>query len=157
MITTNDISKAVANVIPALKQACDTCCVDNFFKDYCDSCDNEGWIPTKDLETIIMNIEYPFTLVLSNDMIGWYASITLEGINSNSTAKVYINLNTYNNPISAIYEALFETLTNSLETLTNPLETLTNSISEGRIKHPRRTRGRGRLIKSNRISEESVS
>ena len=140
MITTNDISKAVANVIPALKQPCDTCYTGNFFQDYCDSCDNEGWIPTKDLETIIMNIEYPFTLVLSNDMIGWYASITLD---NKSFTKIYTNVNTYNNPIDSIYEALFETLT--------------NSISEGRIKRLRRTRGRGRLIKSHRISEESVS
>ena len=73
-------------------------------------------------------------------MIGWYANITLDSEPTNSQRT---NNNTYASPIEAIYEALFETLT--------------DRIGEGmEVTRSRRTRGRGRPIR-NKATEESES
>ena len=146
MTTTNDISKAVANVLPALQQRCPACRfvirddVTLFQRD-CSICENRGWLPTRSLEAIITNLEYPFTLVLSNDMIGWCAEIVLDGDTPTGKDK-----KAYDDPVYAVYEALFEALTDKL-----------GAGRTGRfINLPRRTRGRGRPIKSVRAIQESV-
>jgi len=138
MVTTNDISRAVAQVLPVLQVPC-TCKIIRVNTGPCGYCRDQGWMPTISLTHIITNIEYPFTLVFKYDMIGWYASITLD---SEPTNLQRTNNNTYASPIDAIYEALFETLT--------------DRIQEGMAgKRPRRTRGRGRPIKSIKATEES--
>ena len=142
MVTTNDISRAVAQVLPVLQVPC-TCKIELSWlvpsTEPCVLCENQGWVPTISLTHIITNLEYPFTLVFKYDMIGWNASITLD---SEPTNLQRTNNNTYASPIDAIYEALFETLT--------------DRIHEGMVgKRPRRTRGRGRVIKNTKATEES--
>ena len=138
-VTTNDIYRAVAGVIPVLQVPC-VCKLMTVIRP-CGHCADYGWIPSISLSHIITNIEYPFTLVFKYDMIGWYASITLD---SEPTNPQRTNNNTYASPIEAIYEALFETLT--------------DRIREGTVgKLPRRTRGRGRAIKNTKATEESES
>jgi len=140
MVTTTDISRAVAQVLPALQVPC-TCKIIRVNTGPCGYCRDQGWIPTISLSHIITNLEYPFTLVFKYDMIGWYANITLD---SEPTNLQRTNNNTYASPIEAIYEALFETLA--------------DRIREGMAgKHPRRTRGRGRAIKNTKATEESES
>jgi hypothetical protein len=107
----------------------------------CGYCADYGWIPSISLSHIITNIEYPFTLIFKYDMIGWYANITLDSEPTNSQRT---NNNAYASPIEAIYEALFETLT--------------DRIGAGMAEHPpRRTRGRGRAIKNTKATEEPES
>ena len=77
VITPNEISRAVAQVLPVLQVPC-TCKIMQSTSP-CGYCQNRGWIPTISLSHIITNLEYPFTLVLSNDMIGWCAEIVLDG------------------------------------------------------------------------------
>ena len=138
MVTTTDISRAVAQVLPVLQVPC-TCKIIRVNTGPCGYCRDQGWIPSISLSHIITNLEYAFTLVFKYDMIGWYASITLD---SEPTNLQRTNNNTYASPIDAIYEALFETLT--------------DRIQEGMAgKRPRRTRGRGRPIKSIKATEES--
>ena len=136
-VSTNDVYRAVAGVMPVLQVPC-VCKLVPVFRP-CEHCADNGWIPSISLSHIITNIEYAFTLVFKYDMIGWYASITLD---SEPTNLQRTNNNTYASPIEAIYEALFETLT--------------DRIQEGMAgKRPRRTRGRGRPIKSIKATEES--
>jgi len=136
-VSTNDVYRAVAGVMPVLQVPC-VCKLVPVFRP-CEHCADNGWIPSISLSHIITNIEYAFTLVFKYDMIGWYASITLD---SEPTNLQRTNSNTYASPIEAIYEALFETLT--------------DRIREGMEgKHPRRTRGRGRPIKNIKATEES--
>jgi len=136
-VSTNDVYRAVAGVMPVLQVPC-VCKLVPVFRP-CEHCADNGWIPSISLSHIITNLEYPFTLVFKYDMIGWYASITLD---SEPTNLQRTNNNTYASPIEAIYEALFETLT--------------DRIQEGMAgKRPRRTRGRGRPIKSIKATEES--
>ena len=137
-VTTNDIYRAVAGVIPILQVPC-VCKLMTVIRP-CGHCADYGWIPSISLSHIITNIEYPFTLVFKYDMIGWYANITLDSEPTNSQRT---NNNTYASPIEAIYEALFETLT--------------DRIGEGmEVTRSRRTRGRGRPIR-NKATEESES
>ena len=137
-VTTNDIYRAVAGVMPILQVPC-VCKLMTVIRP-CGHCADYGWIPSISLSHIITNIEYPFTLVFKYDMIGWYANITLD---SEPTNLQRTNNNTYASPIEAIYEALFETLT--------------DRIGEGmEVTRSRRTRGRGRPIR-NKATEESES
>ena len=137
-VTKNDIYRAVAGVMPVLQVPC-VCKLMSVIRP-CGHCSDYGWIPSISLSHIITNIEYPFTLVFKYDMIGWYANITLDSEPTNSQRT---NNNTYASPIEAIYEALFETLT--------------DRIGEGmEVTRSRRTRGRGRLIR-NKATEESES
>ena len=137
-ITSNDIYRAVAGVMPILQVPC-VCKLMTVIRP-CGHCSDYGWIPSISLSHIITNIEYPFTLVFKYDMIGWYANITLDSEPTNSQRT---NNNTYASPIEAIYEALFETLT--------------DRIGEGMaVTRSRRTRGRGRPIR-NKATEESES
>ena len=137
-VTTNDIYRAVAGVMPILQVPC-VCKLMSVIRP-CGHCSDYGWIPSISLSHIITNIEYPFTLVFKYDMIGWYANITLD---SEPTNLQRTNNNTYASPIEAIYEALFETLT--------------DRIGEGmEVTRSRRTRGRGRPIR-NKATEESES
>ena len=136
-VSTNDVYRAVAGVMPVLQIPC-VCKLMAVIRP-CGHCADYGWIPSISLSHIITNLEYPFTLVFKYDMIGWYASITLD---SEPTNLQRTNNNTYASPIEAIYEALFETLT--------------DRIREGMEgKRPRRTRGRGRPIKNIKATEES--
>jgi len=114
MVTTTDISRAVAQVLPVLQVPC-TCKIIRVNTGPCGYCKDQGWIPTISLSHIITNLEYPFTLVFKYDMIGWYASITLD---SEPTNLQRTNNNTYASPIEAIYEALFATLTATGRNLT---------------------------------------
>ena len=146
MITTSDIAKAVATVITELQVPCKLC-EDLFTKDnytICPRCANKGWFPTHDLHKIIINIKYPLTIVLTNDMIGWCAEIALDG--DIPTGK---NKTIYDDPVYAVYEALFEALTDKLGV---------GKMGGFKVpvKRPRRTRGRGRLIASVRTVQESV-
>ena len=137
-VTKNDIYRAVAGVMPVLQVPC-VCKLMTVIRP-CGHCADYGWIPSISLSHIITNIEYPFTLVFKYDMIGWYANITLD---SEPTNLQRTNNNTYASPIEAIYEALFETLT--------------DRIGEGmEVTRSRRTRGRGRPIR-NKATEESES
>lgn len=137
-VTSNDIYRAVAGVMPILQVPC-VCKLMTVIRP-CGHCSDYGWIPSISLSHIITNIEYPFTLVFKYDMIGWYANITLD---SEPTNLQRTNNNTYASPIEAIYEALFETLT--------------DRIGEGmEVTRSRRTRGRGRPIR-NKATEESES
>ena len=137
-VTSNDIYRAVAGVMPVLQVPC-VCKLMSVIRP-CGHCSDYGWIPSISLSHIITNIEYPFTLVFKYDMIGWYANITLD---SEPTNLQRTNNNTYASPIEAIYEALFETLT--------------DRIGEGMaVTRSRRTRGRGRPIR-NKATEESES
>lgn len=137
-VTKNDIYRAVAGVMPVLQVPC-VCKLMTVIRP-CGHCSDYGWIPSISLSHIITNIEYPFTLVFKYDMIGWYANITLD---SEPTNLQRTNNNTYASPIEAIYEALFETLT--------------DRIGEGmEVTRSRRTRGRGRPIR-NKATEESES
>ena len=137
-VTSNDIYRAVAGVMPILQVPC-VCKLMTVIRP-CGHCADYGWIPSISLSHIITNIEYPFTLVFKYDMIGWYANITLD---SEPTNLQRTNNNTYASPIEAIYEALFETLT--------------DRIGEGMaVTRSRRTRGRGRPIRNN-ATEESES
>ena len=137
-VTSNDIYRAVAGVMPILQVPC-VCKLMTVIRP-CGHCADYGWIPSISLSHIITNIEYPFTLVFKYDMIGWYANITLD---SEPTNLQRTNNNTYASPIEAIYEALFETLT--------------DRIGEGmEVTRSRRTRGRGRPIR-NKATEESES
>ena len=137
-VTSNDIYRAVAGVMPVLQVPC-VCKLMSVIRP-CGHCSDYGWIPSISLSHIITNIEYPFTLVFKYDMIGWYANITLDSEPTNSQRT---NNNTYASPIEAIYEALFETLT--------------DRIGEGmEVTRSRRTRGRGRPIR-NKATEESES
>ena len=123
MITINDISKAVAAVITELQVPCKTCLGIFIEYDYtvCIKCDNKGWFPTHDLYKIIINIKYPLTIVLTNDMIGWMADVALDGapLDGGETPM-------FDNPLDAVYAALYRSLTER--------------------KPQRRTRGRGRFI-----------
>jgi len=137
MIIKTDIFSAVASIMPKLRDSCATCSmrhidsnitgegsitsVDQVGYGDCTLCMGMGWIATKNLHQIIHNIEYPFTLVLQNDMIGWMAEIQLSDEDSPSSDRPV-----YDNPVEAVYAALYRTLIDS--------------------KPKRRTRGGGRLI-----------
>ena len=153
MITTNSISNAVASVIDELQIPCMHCMGLNSYKlKPCQHCEGRGWNHTKSLHNIITNIKYPLTLVLKNDMIGWSAEIAIDG----TSLKVDSDRHAYNDPVDAVYEALFEALTDKLGA---------SKVGEfeSKAQHPRQhnkpkrtTRGRGRPIKSVMTVQESV-
>jgi len=130
--TTSDMYRNVAYVMPQLREGCKFCIAltreatahvgDGFigFGD-CIVCLGQGWLPTTDLTTIIKSIDHPFTLVLSNDMIGWMADVALDGnaLDGRETPM-------FDSPLDAIYAALYRSLDSR--------------------KPQRRTRGRGRRI-----------
>ena len=130
--TTSDMYRNVAYIVPQLREGCKFCIAltreaaahvsDGFvgFGD-CVICMGQGWIPTTNLTTIIKSIDHPFTLILSNDMIGWMADVALDG-----TALEGSDTPMFDNPLDAVYAALFRSLKDR--------------------KPQRRTRGRGRPI-----------
>ena len=152
----DDICQAVAAVITELREPCNSCnglkqteaiinghivqIMSESTYQSCHICTGIGWLPTQDMNTIITNIKYPLTLVLKNDMIGWSAKITLDG----DTPLTSINKSIYDSPVYAVYEALFEALTDKLGAGRKD-EVGSQIIS---VKRPKRIRGRGRLIKS---------
>jgi len=129
---TNDMYRTVAHLVPQLREGCKFCIAltrdvvahvsDGFvgFGD-CVICMGLGWMPTTNLNTIITSIDHPFTLVLTNDMIGWMADVALDGapLEGRETPM-------FDNPLDAVYAALYRSLTER--------------------KPQRRTRGRGRFI-----------
>ena len=130
--TTSDMYRNVASMVPQLREGCKFCIAltrdaiahvsDGFvgFGD-CIVCMGQGWIPTTNLTTIIKSIDHPFTLILSNDMIGWMADIALDGKSLDGS-----DAPMFDNPLDAVYAALYRAL---------------------KDKQPqRRTRGRGRPI-----------
>ena len=145
MTTTNSICNTVAAVIDELQRPCMRCM--GISNKPCAHCDDRGWNASKDLNTIIMNVKYPLTIVFKNDMIGWSAEVALDGDMPTGTDRT-----AYDNPVYAIYEALFEALTDKLGAgHMGELESQAKTV-----KLPRRTRGRGRPIKSVRTVQESV-
>ena len=151
MITINDICKSVAAVITELQVPCITCLGQSTTHAVCRRCEDRGWTPTLDLNRVITNIKYPLTIVLRNDMIGWCAEVALDG--DVPTGK---DQQVHDNPVYAVYEALFEALTDKLGAgRMGEFESRTiRKLSD--VKRPRRTRGRGRPIKSVRTVQESV-
>ena len=150
MITTNDICKSVAAVIPELQNPCMSCM--GYKRSACTHCDGLGWQPSKQIDRIITNVKYPLTIVLKNDMIGWSAEVALDG----DGLKTNGNRQAFDNPVDAVYEALFEALTDKLGA--GRMREF-----ESRAQPPRQhttpkgtTRGRGRPIKSAMTVQESV-
>jgi len=91
-----------------------------------------------------MNIKYPLTLLLKNDMIGWSAEIAIDG----ESLKANSDRPAYDNPVDAVYEALFEALTDKLGAgRIGELESKAHQ-SRQHLRPRGTTRGRGRLIKS---------
>ena len=151
LITISDICKSVAGVVTELQVVCITCLGQSVAFTVCRRCEDRGWTPTLDLNRVITNIKYPLTIVLRNDMIGWSAEIALDG-----DIPTGMDKQAHDNPVYAVYEALFEALTDKLgagkmgEFESRSIRKLSD------VKRPRRTRGRGRLIKSVRTVQESV-
>ena len=129
--TTSDMYRNVAYMVPQLREGCKFCIAltreaaahvsDGFvgFGD-CVICMGQGWLPTTNLTTIINSIDHPFTLVLSNDMMGWMADVALDGKVLGGEAPMF------DTPLDAVYAALYRAL---------------------KDRQPqRRTRGRGRPI-----------
>ena len=151
MITISDICKSVAGVITEFQIQCITCLGQSNTYAVCRRCEDRGWIPTLDLNRVITNIKYPLTIVFKNDMIGWSAEIALDG-----DIPTGMDKQAHDNPVYAVYEALFEALTDKLgagrmgEFESRSIRKLSD------VKQPRRTRGRGRPIKSVRTVQESV-
>ena len=129
--TTSDMYRNVAYMVPQLREGCKFCIAltreaaahvsDGFvgFGD-CVICMGQGWLPTTNLTTIINSIDHPFTLVLSNDMMGWMADVALDGKALGGEAPMF------DTPLDAVYAALYRAL---------------------KDRQPqRRTRGRGRPI-----------
>ena len=138
MTITNDTCNAVAAVINELQISCIACLGQSVEYIVCRRCDGRGWIASKNLDSIITNVKYPLTILLENDMIGWHAEIQFDG-----KSLTFNNKNIFDNPVDAVYEALFEALTDKLGT--NKIGQLN---SQHTYKKPRRTRGRGRRIKT---------
>ena len=114
--TTSDTYRSVAYLVPQLREGCKFCIAlagdtlsqtsDGFvgFGD-CIVCMGQGWLPTTNLTTIITSIDHPFTLVLSNDMIGWMADVALDGATLDGCETPM-----FDNPLDAVYAALFRSL-----------------------------------------------
>ena len=79
----------------------------------CHVCGTLGWLPTQNLQNIIMNVEYNFTLVLQHDMIGWMAKVTLDG---EATDWLDNERPIYGDPVTAVYAALYRAITKSSRT-----------------------------------------
>jgi len=118
----------VALHLPKLRDRCIKCAGSDGIQIQCDLCNNRGWTPVRNIRDIILNIEYPFTLVLRNDIIGWMAEVTLDGSSDDTDGSTY---KAYKEPVEAIYNALYRSL-----------------VSRTRKEQPQRrtTRGKGRKI-----------
>ena len=121
-----DIYSAVATQMTGLREPCNKCNGLNLTEAIigertvsitsettyqpCHVCNGVGWLSTHDLQNIIMNIEYNFTLVLQHDMIGWMAKVTLDG-----EAKDWLDHErpVYGDPVTAVYAALYRSITKS--------------------------------------------
>lgn len=132
MTTTNNIYSmsdmyvAVAEVLPNLQELCSICY--NFDSDDdtpseiairhipCHVCNSRGWLPTRDLQNIIMKVEYNFTLVLQHDMIGWMADITLDNVSTDCHDN---ERPIYTDPVAAIYAGLYRAIITSSRRLNN--------------------------------------
>ena len=151
MITTNDICKSVAAVIPELQNPCMSCM--GYKRSACTHCDGLGWQPSKQIDRIITNVKYPLTIVLKNDMIGWSAEVALDG----DGLKTNGNRQAFDSPVDAVYEALFEALTDKLGAgRMGEYESMTRTVPKQPTRPKRTTRGRGRPIKSAMTVQESV-
>ena len=79
----------------------------------CPVCNALGWLPARNLQNIIMNINYNFTLVLQHDMIGWMAKVTLD---DEATDWLDNERPIYGDPVTAVYAALYRSITKSSRT-----------------------------------------
>ena len=79
----------------------------------CHVCNAVGWLPTRDLQNIVINIAYNFTLVLQHDMIGWMAKVTLD---DEATHWLDNERPVYGDPVTAVYAALYRAITKSSRT-----------------------------------------
>ena len=79
----------------------------------CNVCNALGWLPARNLQNIIMNINYNFTLVLQHDMIGWMAKVTLD---DEATDWLDYERPVYGDPVTAVYAALYRAITKSSRT-----------------------------------------
>ena len=82
----------------------------------CHVCGTLGWLPTQNLQNIIMNVEYNFTLVLQHDMIGWMAKVTLD---DEATHWLDNERPVYGDPVTAVYAALYRSINKSSRTPSN--------------------------------------
>ena len=115
MTITNDMYRSEVMEMPALREGCTFCIAlsrdtiahmsDGFvgFGD-CSICLGQGWLHTSNINTNITNINHPFQLVLSNDMMGWMAVIALDGERDGSDSPVF------DTPLDAVYAALYRSL-----------------------------------------------
>ena len=120
----------VALHLPKLRTHCIRCAGSDGIQLQCNLCGDRGWVAVRNIRDIIMNIEYPFTLVLRNDILGWMAEITLDGSSDDTDGSS--TSEAYKEPVEAIYGALYRSLA---------------SRTEKDRPRRRRTRGKGRVIK----------
>ena len=120
-----DIYHAVAKQLPKLQEPCSKCAiVDRHTVEVpseigyqpCNVCDGIGWLPILNLQNIITNIEYNFTLVLQHDMIGWMADITLDNVSTDCHDN---ERPIYTDPVAAIYAGLYRAIITSSRRLNN--------------------------------------
>jgi len=122
----HDMQLIVAKHLSKLQEPCSDCREDEGLytahhseisdTTLCDTCRSTGWVATLNLQKIIMNIEYNFTLVLQHDIIGWMADITLDGV-----PKSWLDNErpVYSGPVDAIYAGLYRVLANALRSPEN--------------------------------------
>jgi hypothetical protein len=106
-----DVYNSVAQKMVKLRKLCIICNTVNSDRSYpigygnCTSCGGIGWTPTYDFKTIIQSIDYPFTLILRNDMMGWMAELIIYGQDTECNED-YL----YDSPLDAVYAALYRSL-----------------------------------------------
>jgi hypothetical protein len=105
-----DMYTAVAKQMPKLQEPCNGCqdWSESIDGRICTVCNGLGWLATQNLQNIIMNIEYNFTIVLQHDMIGWMADVTLDGIEKNWLDN---ERPVYGDPVTAVYAGLYRAIT----------------------------------------------
>ena len=124
-----DMYTAVATQITSLQEPCNSCngldqtkatigdstveVTSEITYQPCHVCGTLGWLPTQNLQNIIMNVEYNFTLVLQHDMIGWMAKVTLD---DEATDWLDNERPIYGDPVTAVYAALYRSITKSSRT-----------------------------------------
>ena len=124
-----DMFTAVATHMTKLQEPCNRCNgLDRTIGDHtvaatsestyqpCHVCGALGWLPTQNLQNIIMNVEYNFTLVLQHDMIGWMAKVTLD---DEATDWLDNERPVYGDPVTAVYAALYRSINKSSRTPSN--------------------------------------
>jgi len=116
-----DMYQIVAVAMPKLREPCYKCNgfiqTDSTTHQPCYVCNAVGWLPTKNLQNIIINIEYNYTLVLHHDMMGWMADVTLDGV-----AKGWLDDErpVYGDPVTAVYASLYRTINKPSRSLSTP-------------------------------------